>query len=450
MLANAERAQRKLALGAPPLEGRLSFPGSLAEAVRGAAFIQESALEREDLKRQILRDIDAHAPPDALICSSTSGLLPTRLQADMTHPERFVVGHPFNPVYLLPLVELCAGARTAPETVARAAAFYSSLGMKPLHVRKEIDGFIADRLLEALWREALWLVHDDVATVAELDDAIRYGAGLRWSFMGTFLIYRLAGGEAGMRHFMAQFGPALKLPWTKLMDVPELTEAFIDKIAEQSDLQAEGVPLRELERRRDDCLVAVMQALKTQNFASGALLAEREKASIAERTSGAAAPTIDPTQPLRAHAGRVQPDWVDYNNHMTDSRYLFIFGEASDALFRAVGADDSYLASGFSYFTVETHIVHLHEIAGLAPYYATTQILDADEKRIHVFHRIHHGETDALLATGEQMLLHVDTKARRAAPFPPAMAERVAALREAHALLKRPEQAGRTVGIRRK
>ena len=141
----------------------------------------------------------------------------------MQGPERFVVGHPFNPVYLLPLVEVCAAQSTAPETVARAAATYEAVAMRALIVRREIDGFIADRLLEALWREALWLVADDVATAEEIDDAIRYGAGLRWAAMGTFLTYRLAGGEAGMRHFMAQFGPALQLPWTHLTDVPELT-----------------------------------------------------------------------------------------------------------------------------------------------------------------------------------------------------------------------------------
>ena len=133
-------------------------------------------------------------------------------------------------------------------------ALYRAIGMRPLHVRKEIDGFIADRLLEALWREALWLVNDGVATTEEIDDAIRYGAGLRWSFMGTFLIYRMAGGEAGMRHFLAQFGPALKLPWTKL-EAPELTDDLIDRVAEQSDEQAAGASIRELEARRDDCLV---------------------------------------------------------------------------------------------------------------------------------------------------------------------------------------------------
>ena len=144
--------------------------------------------------------------------------------------------------------------------------------MHPLVVRHEIDGFIADRLLEALWREALHLVNDDVATVDEIDRAVCMGPGLRWAFMGSFLTYRLGGGEAGMRHFMAQFGPALKLPWTKLV-APELTEELIDKVAEQSDAQAAGRSIAELERLRDDCLVDIMRALEKYRVGAGAVLA---------------------------------------------------------------------------------------------------------------------------------------------------------------------------------
>jgi carnitine 3-dehydrogenase len=224
----------------------------------------------------VLAAIDQAARPDVLIASSTSGLLPTRLQSAMARPERFVVGHPFNPVYLLPLVEVCGGERTSDAAKQEAMQFYGSVGMRPLHVRKEIDGFVADRLLEALWREALWLVKDGVATTEEIDDAIRFGAGLRWSFMGTFLIYRMAGGEAGMRHFLAQFGPALKLPWTKLV-APELTDELIDRVSAQSDDQADGVSVRELEIRRDDCLVAVLSALRAQEFAAGAVVKEHER-----------------------------------------------------------------------------------------------------------------------------------------------------------------------------
>ena len=224
IVERARQAWRRLTLAPLPEEGTLTLVDSVAAAVAGVDLVQESAPEREELKRALLAEASAAAPPDAIIATSTSGLLPSRLAADMHGPERFVVGHPFNPVYLLPLVEVCAAERTAPETVARAAAIYRSVAMRPLIVRHEIDGFIADRLLEALWREALWLVADDVATVEEIDDAIRYGAGLRWAAMGTFLTYRLAGGDAGMRHFMAQFGPALQLPWTHLTDVPELSD----------------------------------------------------------------------------------------------------------------------------------------------------------------------------------------------------------------------------------
>ena len=209
MLANARRAWSRLTL-APRRRGEVRFCATIAEAVADADYIQESAPEREELKRKLIGEIDAHARPEALIGSSTSGLLPTRLQAAMRRPERFFVSHPFNPVYLLPLVEVCGGQKTSRDVLDRAVAFYAEIGMKPLRLRKEIDGFVADRLLEALWREALWLVNDDVATTEEVDDAIRYGAGLRWAMMGTFLVYRIAGGEEGMRHFMAQFGPALR------------------------------------------------------------------------------------------------------------------------------------------------------------------------------------------------------------------------------------------------
>jgi carnitine 3-dehydrogenase len=145
--------------------------------------------------------------------------------------------------------------------------------MKPLHVRREVPGFIADRLLEALWRESLHLVNDGVATTGEIDDAIRYGAGIRWSFMGSFLTYTLAGGDAGMRHFMSQFGPALKLPWTQL-EAPELTEALIDKVVEGTELQLGGRRIADLERYRDDCLMAVQAAVRATKVKHGIALDE--------------------------------------------------------------------------------------------------------------------------------------------------------------------------------
>lgn len=259
-IANAWPALEKqgLAPGASPQ--RLCFVDSIDECVRDADFIQESAPERLELKCELHARISVAARPDVLIASSTSGLLPSEFYADATRPERCVVGHPFNPVYLLPLVEVVGGQRTAPEAVQAAIQVYEFLGMRPLHVRKEVPGFIADRLLEALWREGLHLVNDGVATTGEIDDAIRFGAGLRWSFMGSFLTYTLAGGDAGMRHFMAQFGPALKLPWTYLQ-APELTEGLIDAVVEGTAEQQGSRSLEELERYRDDCLLAVLGAI---------------------------------------------------------------------------------------------------------------------------------------------------------------------------------------------
>jgi|SRR5579863_345714 len=272
----ARRAYAKLFPNAHSREGALTIASSLAGAVVDADFVQESLPEREDLKRSVLAEIDRQAPAETVIASSTSGLLPTRLQSAMARPERFVVGHPFNPVYLLPLVEICGGEKSSEAAAESAALLYASVGMQPLKVRKEIDGFIADRLLEALWREALWLVKDGVATTQEIDDAIRFGAGLRWSFMGTFLIYRMAGGEAGMRHFLAQFGPALKLPWTKLA-APELTDDLIEAVSNQSDDQAGGASIRDLEIRRDDCLVAVLSALRAAEYGAGQVIRDHER-----------------------------------------------------------------------------------------------------------------------------------------------------------------------------
>ncbi len=260
-IANAWPALEKQGLAPGASLQRLRFFADLEACVGDADFIQESAPERLDLKLDLHARISAAARPEVIIGSSTSGLLPSEFYAEAQHPQRCVVGHPFNPVYLLPLVEVVGGERTAPAAVQAAIGIYSALGMRPLHVRKEVPGFIADRLLEALWREALHLVNDGVATTGEIDDAIRFGAGLRWSFMGTFLTYTLAGGDAGMRHFMAQFGPALKLPWTYLQ-APELTEQLIDDVVAGTSVQQGRRSLAELERYRDDCLLAVLDAVR--------------------------------------------------------------------------------------------------------------------------------------------------------------------------------------------
>jgi carnitine 3-dehydrogenase len=277
VLANAERAYAKLGPVRPPHRGEVAFAEAVAAAVDGAEWIVESVPERLSLKQRVYAAIEASAPEAAIIASSTSGLLPSELQADLRHPERFLVGHPFNPVYLIPAVEIVAGRLTAEETVERAMVFYAALGMKPIRIRKEIEAFVADRLLEALWRESLWLIRDGICTTEELDDVIRYGFGLRFAQMGVFETYRVAGGEAGMRHFLAQFGPCLAWPWSRLTDVPELDDTLIDRIAAQSDAQSGDRSIRELERCRDDNLIAILQALKAKDWGAGALLAEHER-----------------------------------------------------------------------------------------------------------------------------------------------------------------------------
>ncbi len=274
-LDNARPAAEKLYGSADAAPGRLRFVGSVAEAVAEADFIQESAPEREELKRRLLAETDAAARPDVLIASSSSGLMPTAIQADCRHPERVLIGHPFNPVYLLPLCEVVGGQKTSAGNIERAMAFYTSVGMHALHVRKEIEGYLSDRLQEAVWREILHLVNDGVATTGELDDAVCYGPGLRWAFMGTNMIFHLAGGDTGMRHMLHQFGPALKLPWTKL-EAPELTEQLIDRMVEGTQEQAAGRSVKELERLRDNCLIDIMRALQKYEIAAGRVLAEDE------------------------------------------------------------------------------------------------------------------------------------------------------------------------------
>jgi carnitine 3-dehydrogenase len=259
--------------------GSLVMCDSIGAAVDGCEFVQESVPERLDLKHHTLSAIDAATPVSSVVASSTSGFKPSVLAEPLDHPERLVVGHPFNPVYLLPLVEVVGGKRTSDESVDRAMSIYRSLGMHPVHVRVEIDAFVADRLLEAVWREALWLVNDAIATTGEIDDIVRYGFGLRWAQMGMFESYRIAGGDGGMRNFMAQFGPALEWPWTKLVDTPELTDELIDRIADQSDEQAAGRSYADLVAERDRNLVAVLRALESEGSAAGQNLAALRAAS---------------------------------------------------------------------------------------------------------------------------------------------------------------------------
>ncbi|UWU83131.1 3-hydroxyacyl-CoA dehydrogenase NAD-binding domain-containing protein [Bradyrhizobium yuanmingense] len=269
MLANARRAYQRLTEAPLPAEGAMTVVDSVEEAVREVDLVQESVPERLELKQQLLATASSAAVPGTLICSSTSGFRPSLLQAEMDNPECLLVAHPFQPVYMLPLVELCAGQRTAPEMVERAAAIFRAVGMHPLVVRKEVDGFIANRLNESISREALWLVHDDVATLGEIDDAIRFSWALRRAAIGS---HRVVNGAAGMRDTIERW--AFKWPWSRITDKPEIDRAFIDKVAEQADaiVQADPLPIHP-EQKRDDLLVAVLHALRSQDYGPGKTLA---------------------------------------------------------------------------------------------------------------------------------------------------------------------------------
>ena len=248
---------------------------SLADACAGVEWVQEAAPENMEIKTALYQQLEPLIDQHCIIASSSSGLLPSELQSALNHPHRLLVGHPFNPVYLLPLVELVPGSKTSPAVVDQARTFYQQLQMKPLVVRKEIEGYLSDRLQEALWREILHLVKDDIATTAELDDALRYGPGLRWAIMGTALTFHLAGGAGGMRHMLEQFGPALELPWTHLK-APTLTPELIERMVDGTASQAGDQSIAELEALRDECLVSVMGALDKYSTQLDALSAKAD------------------------------------------------------------------------------------------------------------------------------------------------------------------------------
>ena len=246
---------------APPHDA-LTFCADPESAVAWVDFVQEQAPEREEIKQPLLARIDAVLPPEIVIASSSSGLLISRLQSACQHPERCVVGHPFNPPHLIPLVEVVGGERTAPEAIEQAMAFYAAIGKRPIHIRREVPGHIANRLQAALWREAVHLVASGVASVADVDAAISEGPGLRWALMGPHLTFHLAGGTGGMPHFLNQLGPPLESWWSDL-GAPRLTQevgnALINGVADE----AGGRSIVDLATARDAFLVDLL-ALKNR------------------------------------------------------------------------------------------------------------------------------------------------------------------------------------------
>lgn len=443
VMSNARLALPALSDVPMPPEGKLTFHDTIGEAVEGAEYVQESVSERIELKKRVYAQLQ-QANPGVLIGSSTSGFKASDLQEGAPNPANIIVSHPFNPVYLLPLSEISGSPENPPEVVERTVQIMKDIGMFPLVIRNEIDAFIGNRFLEAVWREALWMLKDGIATTEEIDDAIRMGFGLRWGQMGLFETYRIAGGEAGMRHFMAQFGPALKWPWTKLMDVPEFNEELVDLVANQSDAQSGMYTIRELERIRDQNLVGFLRSLKERNWGAGKVLREHDEA---RRT--AFHETVDATvaAPLKLIDAQVLPGWIDYNGHMTESRYLFCASEVCDAFLRLIGADMDYVAAGHSYYTAETHIRHLGEAKLGDRVTGTIQILSADDKRIQYF--IHLSVDGQPVATAEQIMLHVDMKSGKTCVAAPEVLARLRPIVALHAGLPVPEGVGRAVGQRK-
>ena len=234
---------------------------SLEKTLKDADFIQECATENYALKTKLMSTIGNYAKPNAIISSSSSGLLPTRIYSKCKNPQRSLIGHPFNPVYLLPAVEIVPGKKTSTKYLNQAKKFYKSISMNPIMVKKELPGYLSDRLQEALWREGLHIINEGYATTEDLDRAIEDGPGLRWSLMGTFLTFHLAGGKAGMKHMLEQFGPALKLPWTKLK-APKLTKNLSSRIISGTKNQSKGKSVSMISNIRDEYLVELQMMRK--------------------------------------------------------------------------------------------------------------------------------------------------------------------------------------------
>ena len=259
-IKRVEPALRKIYKKKINLSKQLEFSDSLEEAVQNADLIQENAPENETLKKNLIKEISQYSKINSIIASSSSGLLPSKIQSKCKNPKRLIIAHPFNPVYLLPLVELVAGKQTDKKFINKANMFYSNIGMKTLILKKELPGYLSDRLQESMWRESLHIINEGYASTQDLDDAIIYGPGLRWSLMGTFLTFHLAGGKMGMAHMLEQFGPALKLPWTKLK-APTLNSKLKNKIIKGTKKQSKNRSVENLSNLRDNFLIDLQKLL---------------------------------------------------------------------------------------------------------------------------------------------------------------------------------------------
>ncbi|MGH6896598.1 MAG: 3-hydroxyacyl-CoA dehydrogenase NAD-binding domain-containing protein [Geminicoccaceae bacterium] len=258
---NAWPTLARLGLSANADPSRVSFHDDPAAAVEGAALVQENGPENLELKRRLYAAMEAGLAPDAVVASSTSGLMPSELQAERAAPERYVVGHPFNPPHLIPLVEVVGGRATDPAVVDWTVAFYAALGKRPIKIMREVPGHVANRMQVALYREAIHLVLENVASIEDVDAAIAYGPGLRWALMGPHLAHHLAGGRGGLRHLLEHIGPGIERWWNDL-GRPDLTPAAIDRLVEAFG-RSETPSISQLEAERDALLVALLETLQS-------------------------------------------------------------------------------------------------------------------------------------------------------------------------------------------
>jgi 3-hydroxyacyl-CoA dehydrogenase len=248
----------------------LKFTLDMKEALSDADLVQENGPERQDFKIKLFADMDAATPTDAIIASSSSGLTMSMMQSACKHPERCVIGHPFNPPHVVPLVEVVAGAKTSPETVQRAISFYASIGKKPIHVRKEVVGHVANRLQAALYREIVYLIEQGVLDVADSDAAVCWGPGLRWGVMGPSLLFHLAGGPGGIQHFMEHLSGPVATWWKDLGTItdfsPQVKQTIIDGVLKEAGKRS----IEELERERDAMLLELLATRAREEKASQA------------------------------------------------------------------------------------------------------------------------------------------------------------------------------------
>lgn len=262
-------ALEKIGLSPGASRDRLSFTANMKEALSQADFVQENGPERPDFKIKLFADMDAATPPDSLIASSSSGITPSVMQSQCKHPERIVIGHPFNPPHVIPLVEVVGGTKTSPEAIQRAIAFYASIGKKPIHLHKELPGHVGNRLQAALYKEIMYLIQQGVLSVSDADDAVSYGSGLRWGVMGPSLQWHLGGGPGGIKHFMEHLMPGLEVI-IKSLGTPEITDELKQTIVDGVAQIAGDLSVDQLAQRENEELLGLLKLRTTNGSASGA------------------------------------------------------------------------------------------------------------------------------------------------------------------------------------